>query len=176
MALTAVLLLGACASPTVVQSVKPGDTGLTCEQLQGEFTEAEQLRADAANEKSVTRGNVVRALFFPPAILGTVRNANAAIAAAEARKVHLANQMTLRSCVAAMPPPPPPPMAAAISTPVVVTPIAKAAAPAYAPKAPAVPDERSKEEKLEELKRLFYLNYISKAAYAEMKQAILDSP
>ena len=34
----------------------------------------------------------------------------------------------------------------------------------------------SKEARLEELKRLFYLKYLSKEAYTEMKKGILDSP
>ena len=66
---TAAVLLTACASPTVVQTVKPGDSGLSCAQLQNEFADAEKLRAEAEKEKTVTGGNVVRALFFWPAIL-----------------------------------------------------------------------------------------------------------
>jgi hypothetical protein len=34
----------------------------------------------------------------------------------------------------------------------------------------------SKEARLEELKRLFYLKYLSKEAYSEMKKGILESP
>jgi len=40
----------------------------------------------------------VRALLFWPAILGTAANANEAIAAADSRKVHLANQMNQKNC------------------------------------------------------------------------------
>jgi hypothetical protein len=93
-----VALLTACASPTVVQTVKPGDSGLTCPQLQNEFADAEQLRIDAEKEKTVTGGNVARALLFWPAILGTAANANEAIAAANTRKVHLVNQMNQKNC------------------------------------------------------------------------------
>jgi hypothetical protein len=94
----AAVLLTACASPTVVQTVKPGDSGLSCAQLQNEFADAEKLRAEAEKEKTVTSGNVVRALFFWPAILGTAANANEAIAAANTRKVHLSNQMNQKNC------------------------------------------------------------------------------
>jgi phosphate starvation-inducible protein PhoH len=92
-------LLSACASPTVVQSVKPGDNGLSCAQLQNEFADAERYRSDAEKEKTLTGGNVVRALLFWPAILGTAANANEAIAAADTRKVHLMNQMNQKNCV-----------------------------------------------------------------------------
>ena len=94
----AVVVLAGCASPTVVQTIKPGDTGLTCAQLQNEFADAERFRMEAEKEKTVTGGNVVRALLFWPAILGTASNANEAIAAADTRKVHLSNQMSQKGC------------------------------------------------------------------------------
>ena len=91
-------LMAGCATPTVTQTVKPGDNGLTCPQLQNEYAEAERLRADAEKEKTVTGGNVARAIFFWPAILGTAANANEAISAANTRKVHLANLMNAKKC------------------------------------------------------------------------------
>ena len=96
--LAATVLLAACATPTVVQSVKVGDNGLTCPQLQNEYQDAEKLRADADKEKGMTGGNVARALFFWPAILGSMSNANEAIAAADSRKVNLANIMNQKGC------------------------------------------------------------------------------
>lgn len=97
-AISLACLVSACASPTVVQAVKPGDTGLSCAQLKNEFADAERYRQEADKEKSVTGGNVVRAIFFWPAILGTAANANEAIAAADNRKVYLANQMSNKNC------------------------------------------------------------------------------
>jgi hypothetical protein len=93
-----VIMLGGCATPTVVQTVKPGDFDLTCGQLQNEYSDAQRYRDEADREKSVTGGNVVRALFFWPAILGTAANANEAIAAADTRKAHLANAMYQKGC------------------------------------------------------------------------------
>lgn len=92
-----VIFLVGCASPTVVQTVKPGDSGLSCAQLQNEFADAEKFRKDADAEKGVTGGNVARLLFWP-AIIGTTMNANEAIAAADNRKVHLANMMSQNKC------------------------------------------------------------------------------
>ena len=91
------ILLAGCATPTVVQTVKPGDSGLSCAQLQNEFADAEKFRKDADAEKGVTGGNVARLLFWP-AIVGTTMNANEAIAAADNRKVHLANLMNQSKC------------------------------------------------------------------------------
>ena len=92
-----IILLTSCASPTVVQSTKPGDTGLSCPQLQNEFSDAERLKKDAEDEKGVTGGNVARLLFWP-SIIGTYMNANEAIAAADNRKVYLANIMLNKNC------------------------------------------------------------------------------
>ena len=92
------LTLCGCATPTVVQTVKPGDFDLTCGQLQNEYSDAQRYRDEADREKSVTGGNVVRALLFWPAILGTAANANEAIAAADTRKAHLANAMHQKGC------------------------------------------------------------------------------
>jgi hypothetical protein len=86
-----------CATPAVVQSVKPGDQGLACAQLQNEFADAEKFKADATSEKGVTGGNIARLLFWP-SIIGTYMNANEAIAAADNRKVHLANLMSQKNC------------------------------------------------------------------------------
>lgn len=92
-----VLLLIACATPTIVLAVKPGDAGLTCPQLQNEYADAQRFRDEADKEKGVTGGNVARAILFWPAILGSFSNANEAIAAADNRKVHLANLMNQRN-------------------------------------------------------------------------------
>ena len=91
------LLLSACASPTVVQAIKPGDTGLTCAQLQNEYSEAEKMKTEASSTKGVTGGNIARLLFWP-SIVGTYMNANEAIAAADNRQVNLANLMQQKNC------------------------------------------------------------------------------
>lgn len=95
--LVMVALLSACASPTVIQTMKPGDTGLSCAQLQNEYSDAERYKKEAEGEKGVTGGNTARLLFWP-AIVGTYMNANEAISAAESRKVHLVNMMTQQKC------------------------------------------------------------------------------
>lgn len=98
LAASAVALLAGCATPTVTQVVKPGDTGLSCPQMQNEYSDVQRLKKEAEAEKSVTGGNVVRALLFWPAIIGTAMNANEAIAAADNRTVHLSNLMSQIKC------------------------------------------------------------------------------
>jgi hypothetical protein len=97
-AIAFIATLAGCATPTVTQVVKPGDTGLSCSQIQNEYSDVQRLKKEADAEKSVTGGNVVRALFFWPAIIGTAMNANEAIAAADNRTVHLTNLMMQQKC------------------------------------------------------------------------------
>ncbi len=92
------LLVVGCASPTVTQAIKAGDTGLTCPQLQNDYQDADKLRETADKEKGLTGGNILRGLLFWPAILGSFANANEAIAAADSRKVNLANIMNQKGC------------------------------------------------------------------------------
>lgn len=149
------VLLCACASPTVVQAVKPGDNGLSCAQLQNEYADAENLKKEAGGVKGVTGGNVARLLFWP-SIIGTYMNANEAIAAADNRKVHLANQMMQKNC--SIP-----------ATPETVD--NKVADPAQV----AVTTSQPKEVKLAELKRLYDANLITKEVYEERQKAVLES-
>lgn len=92
-----IALLSACAHPTVIQTIKPGDTELNCGQLQNEYSDAERFKKEADGEKGVTGGNTARLLFWP-SIVGTYMNANEAISAAESRKVHLVNMMSQKKC------------------------------------------------------------------------------
>jgi hypothetical protein len=96
--LVVAIIISGCATPTVVRSVKPGDNELSCAQLQNEYADMQRFKDAADKEKGMTGGNVARALLFWPAILGTFSNANEAIAAAETRKVHLANIMNQKGC------------------------------------------------------------------------------
>ncbi len=144
--------LAACATPTVVQTVKPGDNGLSCAQLQNEYADAERLRTAADAEKSVTGGNVVRAIFFWPAILGTAANANEAIAAADTRKVGLSNLMNQKNC--------------SIPSPAQPADVVRAAEPA----------SQSQEMRLVDLKKLFDASLISREVYVERQKVILATP
>ncbi len=153
--LTTVLLLGACASPTVVQAVKPGDTGLGCAQLQNEYADAENLKKEADGAKGVTGGNVARLLFWP-SIIGTYMNANEAIAAADNRRVNLANLMAQKGC----------PIPGSIQS--------TESKPADSTQ-PSASITSTKEVKLAELKKLYDANLVTKEVYAEKQKAILDA-
>ena len=96
--LLSLLALAGCASPTVVSRVKPMDNQLSCEQLQMERAEAEQYKDEAKKVGGVTGGNVARAIFFWPALIGTAMNANEAREAADTRMNNLAILMNQKNC------------------------------------------------------------------------------
>lgn len=92
------LALAGCATPTVVSKVKPSDNQLSCEQLQNERVEAERYKQEAKQVSGVTGGNVARAIFFWPALIGTAMNANEAREAADTRMNNLAILMNQKNC------------------------------------------------------------------------------
>ncbi len=84
-----IAFLSGCASPHVVDERKMSDKDLSCDSLVQEIAEAKRFEKEARDEKGVTGTNVVAAVFFWPAIVGTYSNANDAIEAAKERQHHL---------------------------------------------------------------------------------------
>ena len=85
----AIAFWAGCASPHVVDEKKLSDKDLSCNSLIQEIAEAKRFEKEARDEKGVTGTNVVAAVFFWPAIVGTYSNANDAIEAAKERQHHL---------------------------------------------------------------------------------------
>ncbi len=94
-------LLAGCATPTVVEIVQGDDPELSCPQLQSEYAQAPKLKKAAQSEKGLTGANLARLIIWPT-LVGTYMNSNEAIAAADARRVHLADLMSQKNC--AIPP------------------------------------------------------------------------
>jgi hypothetical protein len=93
----AVLVTG-CASPTVVDTRKVGDTQLTCDQIKQEIAEAERFEKEARKERSTTGTNVAAAILFWPALLGTYSNTEQAINAAKERKENMFKLAESKNC------------------------------------------------------------------------------
>lgn len=91
-------LVGACASPTVVETRKVGDATLTCEQIQTELDEADNFEKAARKERTATGTNVAAAIFFWPALIGTYSNTEQAINAAKERKENLFRRAEAKKC------------------------------------------------------------------------------
>lgn len=98
LAVSAVVVMAGCASPTVVETKKIGDESLTCSQIESEIAEAERFKREAKAERKVTGTNVAAAIFFWPALLGTYSNTQEAMEAADQRKAHLTDLHVARKC------------------------------------------------------------------------------
>ena len=93
-----IILLDACAKPTVVNVVLPGDDELNCEQLENAVAESRKIKREAEYAKEGTGGNVTRLLLFWPAWAQTLHNADVATMAANDRIYHLFNIMKKKKC------------------------------------------------------------------------------
>ena len=93
-----VILLYACAKPTVVNVVLPGDEELNCEQLENAVSESQKIKREAEYAKEGTGGNMTRIILFWPAWAKTLHNADVAIMAANDRIYHLFNIMKKKGC------------------------------------------------------------------------------
>ena len=94
-----IILLNACAKPTVVNVVLPGDEELNCEQLENAVAESQKIKRDAEYANEGTGGNVARVMLFWPAWAKTLHNADVAIMAANDRIYHLFNIMKKKAAV-----------------------------------------------------------------------------
>lgn len=87
-----------CASPTVVQSKQAADSNMTCDQLRAAYSEAQDFETKARKERGVTGTNVAAAIFFWPAMIGTYKNTEEAIEAAQSRQKHLEKVGAEKNC------------------------------------------------------------------------------
>jgi peptidoglycan hydrolase CwlO-like protein len=96
--LLSVAIATGCASPTVVQTKQASDSNMTCEQLRSAYAEAQDFEAKARKERGVTGTNVAAAIFFWPAMIGTYKNTEEAIEAAQGRQKHLEKVGAEKNC------------------------------------------------------------------------------
>lgn len=97
-ALMSVILLSACATPTVVQTRQANDSSLSCEQIKNEIVEAERYEKAARKDRTVTGTNVAAAILFWPALLGTYSNTEEAINAAKERRENMMVLSSTKRC------------------------------------------------------------------------------
>ena len=96
--IVSIILLYACAKPTVVNVVLPGDEELNCEQLEVAVVESQKIKREAEYAKEGTGGNITRVMLFWPAWAKTLHNADVAVRAADDRIFHLFKIMKKKSC------------------------------------------------------------------------------
>ena len=92
-------ILTSCAKPTVIDITMPDDNKLNCEELNNEYSETRRFKKEAQNAKDFhTGGNMTRTIFFWPALVKTLHNADVAIRAADARAYHVIEIMKNKRC------------------------------------------------------------------------------
>jgi len=85
-ALALAVMLSGCVAPDVVQTNAVNDSDLTCEQIQTQIGQLDEIRSEAKKGKTASGANVAAAVFFWPAVIGNYANANEAIEAANKRQ------------------------------------------------------------------------------------------
>jgi hypothetical protein len=90
--------VSACVSPDVVLTNTVEDGDLSCDQIQLQLQQLDQIRTEAAKGQTVSGANVAAALLFWPAVIGNYANAKEALEAAEKRNVVLVNLAEKKRC------------------------------------------------------------------------------
>ena len=93
------LILTACATPTVVNIIGPNDNKLTCEELSKEIEIANRYADEAQEAKKMSSPhNVGAILFFLPGAGVTMKNVEEAVIAAKERALHLNRIKEKKDC------------------------------------------------------------------------------
>ncbi len=92
------LCLTGCSSTPNLPPRKSNDAELSCLELQTEFSMAQRLRVNAAENKGFNQKNVAIAVLFWPALLAINSSANSAIASADQRMSTLVGLMIPKDC------------------------------------------------------------------------------
>lgn len=98
MALSAVMLLGACTTTEKVSVTQPGDRSMTCTQLRDQFVQLDAITKDAQRDQGVNVANAAALVLFWPAIAGNYLSARDARQLAEDRKTHLMAFYNEKNC------------------------------------------------------------------------------
>ncbi len=92
------LFVSGCVAPNVVQEKTVTDENLTCEQIQTQLGQLEEIRTEARKGKTASGTNVAAAIFFWPAVIGNYANANEALEAADKRNLVLVDLAKKKRC------------------------------------------------------------------------------
>jgi len=97
-AAAALFTASACTNSEKVAVVQPGDSKLSCEQLNTEFTKLDAIMDEAQGNKGVNTANVAAVLLFWPAAVGNYMNADEAEKLVTRRREHLMNLSSEKGC------------------------------------------------------------------------------
>lgn len=98
LALSAMMMLGACTTTEKVSVTQPGDRSLTCTQLREQFTQLDAIVKDAQRDQGVNVANAAALVLFWPAIAGNYLSARDGRQLANDRKTHLMTYYNEKNC------------------------------------------------------------------------------
>jgi len=95
---TSALLVSACSSTTKVATVKPGDSKMSCAEINEEFASLDSVMKEAKKNKGASGTNIAAAVFFWPAAVGNYVDAKDAEELVEERRVNLTKLSENKGC------------------------------------------------------------------------------
>lgn len=97
-ALVGSLFVSGCVNPEVVTANNLDDGSLTCEGIQEQMVQLDEIRKEAAKGKRASGENVAAVLLFWPTAIGNYANANEALKAADERHEVLVKLARTKRC------------------------------------------------------------------------------
>ena len=94
----AVFALSACSHTQKVATVKPTDSKLTCEQINQEFSDLDNVLKQAKKNKGASGTNIAAAVFFWPAAVGNYLDAENAEELVQERQENLVELSNSKGC------------------------------------------------------------------------------
>ncbi len=91
-------MISACSSTEKVSVKQPGDTKLTCDQIQQNFDDMDVIMEEARKNKGASGTNIAAAVFFWPAAVGNYMDAKDSEELVEERRQHLAEIYEDKGC------------------------------------------------------------------------------
>lgn len=70
------LLASGCVSPEVVTTRSVEDSSLSCEEIQAQLVQLEEIKVEAEKGRTASGENIAAAILFWPAVIGNATNAN----------------------------------------------------------------------------------------------------
>lgn len=99
--LASTMAISACTTSTKVAVMQPGDSALSCAELQTQFANLDVIERDADRDQGLNGANVAAAIVFPLAIIGNYMGADEAKDLARERRTHLMTFWNQKQCVRA---------------------------------------------------------------------------
>jgi len=92
------LLLAGCSHTQKVATTKPTDSKMTCEEINTEFAQLDNVMSEAKKNKGASGANIAAAVFFWPAAVGNYMDAKDAEELVKERQNNLTALSQKKGC------------------------------------------------------------------------------